>query len=98
MLDSNKAIEINPQYEKALRNRGESYWAMGNLNQAIADYNAAISLNPDYANAYISRAIAFYQLKKYSNAWADVHKAEELKAVVNPGFINALTEASGQNG
>jgi tetratricopeptide (TPR) repeat protein len=50
--DFNRAIEINPRYNKAYNNRGIVYRLRGQYNQAISDFNKAIATNPLDAEAY----------------------------------------------
>jgi Tfp pilus assembly protein PilF len=50
--DFNKALEINPRYNKAYNNRGIVYRLRGQYHQAISDFNKAISTNPLDAEAY----------------------------------------------
>jgi len=44
MADYNQAIELNPQYGLAYRNRGNAKRKKGDLDGAIADFNRAIKL------------------------------------------------------
>jgi len=44
MADLNQAIELNPQYGLAYRNRGNAKRKKGDLDGAIADFNRAIQL------------------------------------------------------
>ena len=61
----NKAIELNPQNEKAYNNRGIAKSRLKQYNEAIEDYNQAIELNPKYAKAYNNRGNAKVSLKQY---------------------------------
>src|SRR5262249_54393304 len=40
--------------------RGNSLYAKGNLDEAIADYNAAIAFDPKFAQAYYNRGLSQY--------------------------------------
>ena len=64
---------------------------------ALSDYNLVVKLNPSFAEAYFNRAVIYFQLKRYDKSWADVYKAEELGVDINPRFLNALTQMSGNN-
>ena len=48
----NKAIEINPKYNKAYTSRGAAYDRRGQFDQAISDFNKAIEINPTNTSAY----------------------------------------------
>ena len=58
ITDFSKAIELNPNDEKAYWYRGSARQAKADLDGAIADYNKAIELNPTdaIAKAYLHRA------------------------------------------
>jgi len=96
ILDYNKAIEINSNYDVAYYNRGVAYRHQGNLNQAILDFNRAIEINPDYAEAYSNLAVAYFEKQEYEKSWEYVHRAQILGYQVKPGFIKQLKEASGR--
>jgi len=72
-----------------------AYNNQGQFTVAISDYDKAIEMDPRYAAAYINRAVVYYELGQYDKAWGDVHKAEELGAIVNPGFVSALKKVWG---
>jgi tetratricopeptide (TPR) repeat protein len=61
--DFNKAIEINPRYNKAYNNRGIVYRLKGQYDQAISDFNKAIVINPLDAEAYNNLAWLFATAK-----------------------------------
>jgi tetratricopeptide (TPR) repeat protein len=62
--DFNKAIEINPRYNKAYNNRGIVYRLKGQYDQAISDFNKAIEINPLDGEAYNSLAWLFATAKE----------------------------------
>ena len=95
MSDYNEAIAINPNAD-TYNDRGNAYCDQKYYIQALSDYNKALEINPHYYVAYQNRAIDYYYLKEYVNAWADVHKARELGASIDPGFMSALKKASGR--
>ncbi len=61
--DLNKAIEINPRYNKAYNNRGVVYRRKGQYDRAISDFNKAIEINPLDAEAYNNMAWLFATAK-----------------------------------
>ncbi len=73
-----KAVESNPQFAAAYRNRGIAYTNLGKHNQAILDYNKAIKINPKQAAAYNNRGTAYGNLGKFSQAISDFNKAIQL--------------------
>jgi tetratricopeptide (TPR) repeat protein len=96
IADSTKALEINPRYAKAYLNRGAAYVGKGQHDRVIADCNKALEINPRLAEAYNNRAVAYYSKKDYDKAWKDVRKAQSLGYKVHPGFLEALSKASGR--
>lgn len=51
----NKALDIDPQNERAYYIRGYTKWTNGNYDEAIADFDIAIKINPKYEGPYYSR-------------------------------------------
>jgi len=97
LIDFSKAIELSPNFAEPYYNRGIILSNKGDYSKAIADYDKAIDINPNYADAYNNRAVSYFELKQYDKALENVHNARELGYAVNPGFINALAQASGQD-
>ena len=86
-----------PAEAEAYFNRGNTYLATGQYDQAIADYTKALELNPQDALAYNNRGLAYFYLKgEYDKAWEDVSKAQELGFQINPKFLEDLRKASGR--
>jgi tetratricopeptide (TPR) repeat protein len=93
----NKAIEINPRFASAYFSRGVAFAeGKGQYDEAISDYNQAIEINPKFAKAIALRGYAYYSKGEYDKAWVDVHKVQSLGYRVPPGFLKALSEASGR--
>jgi lipoprotein NlpI len=59
----------------AFFDRGVSYYAKNDLDNAIADWSEAIKLNPDYVHAYNNRAKAYRAKGDYEHAIADYSEA-----------------------
>ena len=76
--DYNKAIELNPKYERAYNNRGNSYYELGNTQQSIEDYSKAIELDPQHTCSYYNRGLAYDKLGNYQEAIKDFSKEIEL--------------------
>ncbi|MFN8267423.1 MAG: tetratricopeptide repeat protein [Chitinophagales bacterium] len=61
----NKALELKPDFELALRNRGIVRYYLDNLNVAYDDLLRAIQLDPKDENAYYYIGKVFYKQKNY---------------------------------
>ena len=86
IVDLTKAIEIDPKYAAAYKNRGLAKSNLGNYQEAIADYNKAIEIyNPQDDVAYNNRGYAKRKLGDYQGAIADYTKAIE----INPKYVRA---------
>lgn len=81
----NKAIELNPRFAKAYKNRGEIFYRKGQSFNAIADFTKAIEINPWDAEVYSNRGAVYSELRLYDKAIADCTKA----IVLNPRLASA---------
>ncbi len=68
-------LATNPGDHNGLFNRGHSYEASGQYDQAISDYNRAIALKPDYAIAYEARGNSYYKVRQFDWAITDYGRA-----------------------
>lgn len=55
IADFNQALQMNPNYVEAWRNRGDVYLQMGDYQAALADYNQALRIDPNFAGAIAGR-------------------------------------------
>jgi Tfp pilus assembly protein PilF len=74
-----KAIEINPRFAEAYRNRGYACAKEHNYNKAISDYTKAIEINPRDFGAYNERGNAYFLKGQYAKAISDWTKAILIK-------------------
>src|SRR5256885_1863416 len=65
LQDLNRAIEMQPGFDKAWHNRGLVKYSMQDYAGAMADQDKAISLNPNYPNAYNDRGLIWMKQKNY---------------------------------
>jgi tetratricopeptide (TPR) repeat protein len=73
------AVKANPDYWKALHNRGVSYALDGKFDEALADFGRVLKLRPQYANAWFNRAEIYYELGRYEEALSDYTQVMQLK-------------------
>ena len=83
--DFDRAVQLNPQYAEAYNNRGNTYFVLGNQQEAMKNYNQALKLNPELASAYYNRGYANYKGGKMEQAIKDYNRAIEL----NPKYLPA---------
>ncbi len=75
----NKAIELNPNHEKAYEYRGIiKQCILDDYSGALQDFDKAIEANPNYAAAYSSRGDIKAKLKDLPGAMEDLNKALQL--------------------
>jgi len=86
------AIELNPQFALAYRNRGIAHviatGILDNYSHALNDFDKAIELNPQYADAYYSRGLVYGKFGNYQRALKDYTKAIEL----DPHYADAYND------
>ncbi len=75
MSDFDKAISINPQFDKAYSNRAIAKYDLGDKQGAVLDYDKAININPQYVLAYSNRGNAKSYLGDKQGAILDYDKA-----------------------
>src|SRR6516165_8858348 len=72
----------------AYNNRGNAYYARGNLDGALADYTKAILINPKYAQTYYNRANVYRAKGDLERAIADHTKAIKLDPKYAGAYVN----------
>ena len=75
-----RALEIEPSYTVAYRNRGLAYISTGQYANSVLDLSNAIKIDPNYAEAYSIRGLAYLYNEQYKEATTDLAKATELDA------------------
>ena len=77
-----KAIELKPDNDIALSNRGTVLGKLGRYNEAIEIYDNAIELKPDFAISWFERARIYSLMGNKQNAISDLEKAIEHYAIL----------------
>jgi tetratricopeptide (TPR) repeat protein len=88
ILDQDKAISINPQFDLAYANRGATKSDLGNDKGAILDYDKAISINPQLVGAYYNRGNAKSALRDKKGAILDYDKAISINPQLAEAYSN----------
>ncbi len=74
-----EALNLNPEYAEAFRNRGIVRQSLGDHSAALADYGKAILLKPDDFHAYHNRGVIRNKRGDRAGAQEDYNKAIRLK-------------------
>jgi tetratricopeptide (TPR) repeat protein/uncharacterized protein YgiM (DUF1202 family) len=72
------AIELSPNDFGLYNSRGNAYFYIPELQDALADYNKAIELSPETAYLYFNRGNNYALLEDYELALADYNRCLEL--------------------
>ena len=86
IVESTKAIELDPTSTMAYFLRGSAYGEEGEYDKAIIDYAEAIRVDPNYAVAYNNRGNAYKKQGNKAKAEADFAKAEEPSGPISVFF------------
>ena len=79
MEEFQAAVAANPDYWKALHNRGVSYALQHKFDEAIADFTRVVKLKPQYTNAWFNRGEIYFDLGRYEEAVSDYTQALQHK-------------------
>jgi tetratricopeptide (TPR) repeat protein len=77
--DFNKALELEPYLDVALKNRANAYRLLGEKDSSLADYERYIQNNPKNYSGYLGRGKLKLETKQYKNAIEDFMIALEYK-------------------
>ena len=87
-----KALDINPEFGRALYGLAKTYMEMDRVPDAIAKLQTAVGISPDSAVLYFELARAYALDRQYTKALNAYHKVAE----INPSSTladRALIEA-----
>jgi Tfp pilus assembly protein PilF len=90
ILYFNKCLEISPNTDFALNNRGSllfNYYKK--YNEALADFTKAININPQ-GDYYLNRSYCYYQLGQLELAKADVRVAIQKNIAIPDNYKQLL--------
>src|SRR5262249_18539003 len=69
-------IALAPETAECYYNRALAYQALGQLDQALADYNRTLKLNQRLTGASLNRGIIHYRQGRYADAVTDLEQAQ----------------------
>lgn len=93
-----KAIVIDPNYQKAYYASGMAQTALGKAPKAKSAFRLALKLNPDDAEAWFDLAMVLLGEKEYDSAKEAFEKAVEQRSVNAADAINNLGVLSAMEG
>jgi tetratricopeptide (TPR) repeat protein len=88
LVNYERALELNSNYDSVYKNRGLIYHNMGEYEKALDDYNCALELNPEYAKVYFNRGNTYGNMGEYQKALDDYNQALELNAEYIAAYNN----------
>jgi tetratricopeptide (TPR) repeat protein len=102
--DLEATLQADPNSPEAYFKLGNSYYEVGQWDQAVAAYQQAITLDPNYQAAYANLGVAYYQQQQFDLAISQYKKALELdqndnEVAYNLGALyvqQALSSVDGQ--
>lgn len=97
ITDYTKAITLRPDDGTLSTVRGNAYARLNDWTNALVDLTEAINLSPTNAAGYQNRAVVYYRLGELDKAWTDIKQQLRLGGVPHQSFIQALSDATGQN-
>jgi tetratricopeptide (TPR) repeat protein len=86
--DFDRAIALDPSFDRAYNNRGAAYLMHGSFDKAIEDFDKAVTLRAGNASAYSNRGYAYYFEGQYDRAMKDYNKAIELDQNYAKAYLN----------
>ena len=63
-----KALELEPDYVKALNNKGNALNALGRYDEALEVLDKALQLDSEYDKAWITKSVVLFGLGRYEEA------------------------------
>ncbi len=90
--DLNQCITLSPRFVYAYYNRGNIYFALDDLDAAIADYSEVIRQQPDMADAYFNRGLAYIKKGMEAEGRADLSRAGEMGIMASYNILKRMDE------
>jgi tetratricopeptide (TPR) repeat protein len=87
LADYEKAIDLDPSYDKTYNNRAVILDKKGQTDKALADYDKAIALNPSFDKAYYNRALVYEKKGQLDKALMDYDKVIALNPYYDKAYL-----------
>jgi tetratricopeptide (TPR) repeat protein len=86
--DFDNALNISPNDEVALNNRGSTWFAKREYDRAIEDYSDSLKINPDNGQIYHNRSLILLEQGKYALSIKDSSEAIRINPKNYYAYIN----------
>lgn len=88
--DYDKALQLNPRLVYAWFNKGNIYYAAGDMTSALQCYGEAIKIDPSFGEAYFNRGLSYLQSGNKNHAFSDLSKAGELGVLPSYNILKRM--------
>src|SRR5882724_8140385 len=75
---TNSVIPSNPKDARSYEIRGSAYFALGELDLALADFSQAVHFAPGFSSHYRDRGEVYAAMEQYDKALEDYNQAIRL--------------------
>lgn len=90
IADYDSALELNPRLVYAWHNKGNIYYAAGDLTSALRCYGEALAIDPMFAEALYNRGVTYLRMGNKRQAFADLSKAGELGVLSSYNLLKRM--------
>ena len=90
LADYDAALRLNPRLVYAWFNKGNLYYANGDLTSALDCYGKALEIDPKFATALYNRGITDLRMGNKRQAFADLSKAGELGVLPSYNLLKRM--------
>ena len=85
-----KVLQMHPEYNLALNNRGVLLYEQGKYRKAIADFSQVIEKNPNDAKVLAARGAAYAKINNKDKAVLDIQAAKKIDPKIKVMNIQSL--------
>ena len=83
-----KALEVEPNFDKAWYNKGLTQFNLKDLDAALKSYDTVVKLKPDNKSAWNNRGLILMELNKPQDAMKCFDKVTDLDSKDSEGWFN----------